>query len=941
MRILRPQELVLAVLLLGVGSTARAEAPAQRAKSSLTLNGRVLSSDGSPAAGAILSLSEREVLEPQSIKAGLDGRFQFAGEFVSDLNLLASSPDETQQAMLCIPAVLARVQLVQLVELKLAPAREFAVTVRSAGNPVKGAEVVVVGTVCRIRKLTDEKGETRFLLPADERLSSVAAWHSKLGAAGKIDYVAGMPGKSAELNLVAPRPHTIRVLDDHQQPVPDFKLGLNVGLEGREDDIQWLPAVDLKGGQVVTDASGVATIPWFPAEKAKYVSPAFRGGSWKIDKVDQEKVPHGITTVHVRRTAIVKGQLKMPGGTSAEGILVTGIGFGPGNNGHFAVARAAADGSFEIEIAPNHGYALRIADSYWGSDGWDGMIVADERGKPAAISMDVYPATPVAIRVTHGPEHEPVANGYIYLRSDTPFSWTDAEGKKRLARAGGSSMLWTDSKGEIHMGVSRGKNSIRLSLGNWQEEKTIDVQAGEKQIVDFYRPWLTRRQLPGRLMQNGSPRTTSPTMIVSAGNSGRDPETTFVHPEVREDGSFIVKIDAPNLVVVALDSKERLSGFSRAGSSTENIEVALAPAASFGGVVVDTSGKPLDGASVELVVEGTRVPAAEKQITDAQGGFQFDTVATQVPVKLQVSMTKNGPVIHHDRTRFFLPEEVREKTRIVVATGNSAGVEANVKSLAERVQYMTRTARLAGMRGLVVLQGDSTEDVSKLTEQLQDDELVPEVLGFLPMVVSEKVLMSETAVLKELGWQLPKSGEIVLIALEGNQKQIASERIVAGNSDEAFKLGAAFVKQHAPAPRDAKALLAAAQEEAKATGRRVWFVEGGPRCGPCFKLARWMDDQHSLLEKDYVLVKVSDMDKSAEEVMRLHNKPERTGIPWMAITEPGGTILATSDGPLGNIGFPGTIEGTRHLREMLRRTARKLTANEQDQLAASLTQPEL
>jgi hypothetical protein len=201
-------------------------------------------------------------------------------------------------------------------------------------------------------------------------------------------------------------------------------------------------------------------------------------------------------------------------------------------------------------------------------------------------------------------------------------------------------------------------------------------------------------------------------------------------------------------------------------------------------------------------------------------------------------------------------------------------------------------------------------------------------------------LLSEGAKLKELGWQLPKAGEIVLIALDGSQKQIASERIVAGSGAEAFKLGAAFVKQHAPAPRDAKARLAAAQEEAKGTGRRVWVVQGGPRCGPCFKLARWMDEHHAVLEKDYVLLKVSEIDNSVGEVMKLFNQPERTGIPWMAITEPGGAVLATSDGPLGNLGFPSSIEDIRHFREMLRRTARKLTAKEQDQLAESLTQSE-
>ena len=85
---------------------------------------------------------------------------------------------------------------------------------------------------------------------------------------------------------------------------------------------------------------------------------------------------------------------------------------------------------------------------------------------------------------------------------------------------------------------------------------------------------------------------------------------------------------------------------------------------------------------------------------------------------------------------------------------------------------------------------------------------------------------------------------------------------------------------------------------------------------------------------------MSETDKSVGEVMKLLNQPERTGIPWMAITEPGGAVLGTSDGPLGNLGFPSSIEDIRHLREMLRRTARNLTAEEQDQLAESLTVPE-
>ncbi len=86
----------------------------------------------------------------------------------------------------------------------------------------------------------------------------------------------------------------------------------------------------------------------------------------------------------------------------------------------------------------------------------------------------------------------------------------------------------------------------------------------------------------------------------------------------------------------------------------------------------------------------------------------------------------------------------------------------------------------------------------------------------------------------------------------------------------ALEVARKLLVAHRRAERDAAALLAAAQAEAKASGRRLWVVSGGPRCGPCFKLARWMNDQHELLEKDYVLVKVMQvLDKNSDAADRL------------------------------------------------------------------------
>src|SRR4029078_2368941 len=98
-------------------------------------------------------------------------------------------------------------------------------------------------------------------------------------------------------------------------------------------------------------------------------------------------------------------RLKMPGGSSAEGILVSGFGFGPKSTGDIPTARAAADGSFPLSVAPDHGYGLYISDDQWASDGWSGLILADETATPAEVVLSVYPATPLEIKVTRGEQH--------------------------------------------------------------------------------------------------------------------------------------------------------------------------------------------------------------------------------------------------------------------------------------------------------------------------------------------------------------------------------------------------------------------------------------------------------------------------------------------------------------------------------------------------------
>jgi hypothetical protein len=98
-----------------------------------------------------------------------------------------------------------------------------------------------------------------------------------------------------------------------------------------------------------------------------------------------------------------------------------------------------------------------------------------------------------------------------------------------------------------------------------------------------------------------------------------------------------------------------------------------------------------------------------------------------------------------------------------------------------------------------------------------------------------------------------------------------------------------------------------------------------------------MDDHRAVLEKDYVVVKVMDgVDEHVAEVIDKLSRKDQ-GIPWQAIAEPDGMVLATCEGPLGNIGFPSSVEDIRHFRQMLDHTVRRLKSDELDGLVKSLS----
>jgi hypothetical protein len=930
--------LVISTILVGAASLADEPAPAagREKEGHVSLAGRVLMSAGSPAQGATVAAAASSE-EPVAVaRSDASGRFQLRGIFGNGAQLHARSADGKHQTTLRVSAIAVRASPAAPVELTLVPAVEHEVTVVAEGRPVDGARVAASGIVSTIHGVTGSDGKVLLLLPANDPIRDMVAWHPTLGVGGRGDR-AGLTAQNAtQLSLLPPTPLKIQVVDPAGNPVS----GLELGASFANKVFAWALASKIDQTWMRTDVDGSITLSWAPREGLRTVDVDLHGFDWKKDKIDLERLGDRIVTVHARRRVPVEGRLVMPEGANPEGILITGHGFGPGNIGDIPNARARADGSFTIRVSSDHAYVIGIADLEWASELWSGVILAKETSKPAEITMSIRHATPVTVRVTRGQERTPIRNAFVEVGTVGKLNWVDASGRKRSAMAGVRPWLRTDDNGEAQAGVGRGKLSVRLSSGAWDEEREFDVSSEKPVAVEFHRAWPGERSVAGRLKSGGRPFQPSPRLVARAWAPrphGWLPE--LIYPKVAPDGTFSVAFDAESLVLFFNDPEKRRSGFAEIGWKKPTVELKMEPTATYSGTLQSEEGQPLAGQRLSLFVTNGGSEAVAIEQTDKAGRFRFDAVPVSVPLSLSLGngVTRSEYILF-DHDRFFTPGEARENDELRPSRRGGPPVARPKLPLPDLIANTCRNVRPAGMLALVILKGDESQEVTVLTGQVQDYELVAAVLNYLPVVVEPAELKTEAATLSRFGWPVPEPGKIVLVALNGDQQTIATKTIGVDPPTAALASADVFLKQHKPPTRDALACLAAARDEARKTGRRVWVVHGGPRCAPCFRLGRWMDDNHATLEKDFVIVKVmGGLDAHASEALKDLPQVEGNGIPWHAITEPDGKIVVTSHGPVGNIGFPSSVEGIRHLRQMLDRTIQRLTTADVDGLIKSVS----
>ncbi|HEV3304729.1 MAG TPA: hypothetical protein VG055_34070 [Planctomycetaceae bacterium] len=913
----------------------------------LTATGRVLFPDGSPAADVIVSVPGNNIEPGLSVRSDAKGQFQLRHVFGTRCGIHAHAPDWRLQSTFSVPTDRARLALKQPLELKLQPARQQRVLVKSGGHPAKGVLVAAIHPAFKTEGRTGPDGEATVWLPQGRDWDEIAAWDPKLGGAEKYCMGLSPPPGVVELSLLAPKPRVIRVIDERMRPMRDlpFTLRCNTCLS------EYFSAYEFEGARVRTDSRAEVTVPWLPADISS-IDLGPPGPRWrKMDHIFMpSKASHGVMTVQVRGSHAVSGRLIMAGGAAGEGILVKGMGFGDGHNLDITSTRVRPDGTFTLLAASDCGYVVEICDDQWTCNAWTGVLLPKRNTDPARITLQAYAATPLTVRVTRGPQKEPWTNLVVNVEQRTTFQWTNSRGELQHCAGGMTKEPKIEADGTARVGVRPGECELSFRSGAWTEMRSLNVDADKPASVTLHRPWKDQKaqEVAGHLTEKGRPYRPTSATALRAWSTGAHTLGTPAVTRILPDGRFTIAPETEHACVYAIDSPKGLNAFRLIDPKDymANLELALVPMGFYSGQVIDEAGKPAAACRVQLVATlppdqlwSDKIVLCETQC-DAQGRYRFDRAPTGVRVwaVVVVPATEFSPARLHriaGHSLLLEPAGRREGDRLRLVLEeqedpNPRPLSRRYESAADRLAELTRDSAACDLRVLVGATGDLTDAVEETWLDLVDESRVNESLRYLPIWVPADELRAQSRLFSQLNLRQPKAGEILLVALDGHGKRLDFLYVAVRSDSSVFRLGLNFLRRHSAPTRNAQKLVEAARHQAQASGRRVWIIAGDSRRENYFRLARWLQNQHDLLDRDYVFVKLlKGCDDNVDELGQALHLGDKNA-PWFALTDAAGTVLAASNGPLGS-----PTDTKRQLGRALQATARRLTPTDIERLIRS------
>jgi thiol-disulfide isomerase/thioredoxin len=939
MRSTRLTALFLFTLLPGPSANAADKAPT-------AIKGVVEDDAGEPVAG--LTVEARTDAASHKATTDAEGRFEvkLPDGNVTRRYLLCSTADGRKRAYFA--SHLTADWQKQPIRLRLKPVRRLEVRVADAAEkPVADAGVVVLAGNIVVEAKTDAAGKATCLIPADTLLRQV--WASKGGRG--FDYTSvpdGEEGKGAKavghvsLTLSGAEKVTIRLIDADGKPLAGVPLS-PTGVRKTADKYALFVWSAPERYRIKTDGTGVAFFD-MPRWQDKPITFAPDTKTHVHDPfVYDAKTQKGPLTLTLHRLVPLRGRVTFADGKPAPGIPIRATGWDHTYNHYDGTTKTDAAGGYELRVDPHKVYLVAVVDGQWGSAPRTGFAVFPD--KPVKdIDFRLVPATRIHGRFTMGADKEPQAKQRVglLLRGKRPEPAVEFPGHEKNARMihypQMSRTTVTDEDGRYE--IFAGPGEYQLAGPRPLAVKNFEVKDEKTLVFDFHAERAARGPLRGLVVTGDPPKPVAGAEVEGESRSGSF--GGFFNAKTDAEGRFVVnRMLAPTVVIVRHVGK-RLAASVAITADAATVKLTLQPMVTARGRLVDIDGEPLTERVVQYgtgkpgrMVNGVVDLQGEQTKTDGKGYFELTRLVIGVRYAVRVPGGFNAKV----RSPHVAGFEVKDAKPIDLGDV-AVKLPESERSLAKRTaeaflssappsdQFASAAlrAKLCQQRVLLVFVDPKAEETQKLFKLRFDAKMRNTMYSYLvvPVPVEGNSLTAAQPLAKDRKVSLENRKFPLLVVCDADGKQLAISEF-APLSTEAKLTD--FLTKHAPETLDARKVLADALARAKKENKRVFVQQTATWCGPCYRLSLFLDAQRAAWSKDYVWVKIDERWTHAAEVMKDIRKGADGGIPWYAILDADGKVLATCNNKAGkNVGFPDEAAGIDHLVGMFKATAIRSTA---------------
>jgi len=929
----------------------------------MLLKGRVFETNGQPAGEYELLVNLKQappgcrVLTPKIAGNRFEVWVPIGGSGWFYLELSASTKNGRKRAFQGIANWSLRQAAIDEVNLALTKAnRTVEVSVTKDGAAVANAHVTaaLVGNALLHRETTAD-GKATFHLINDAKLSQLTAWTDDFQVGGYLfrrkprrDPLANE--FTIELNDC--RDQRIRFLNaEDGASIPGVQFVLTVGTGPPNYNFPGTSDT-LPQPRMTTNDDGEAIYRWFPdwEKHGSYVE--IIDPRWaKAESREMVEADDGALVVKLKRRQHRKA---LAGRVTAEGLDVGGLlvrisSFQGEEEGHVdrVYAMTNGDGRFTVDCLPGSTYCVCVMDEIYVSNTIDLIPYETDTGESNIATLQLTEGAPVEIRITSGPKRVPMRNQYINLQTPHGFKWRE-NGETRGGSGGKQWGVSTDHNGIAHTRALAGTELIaNVYAGEWRSgEFKTTVKADGVTKIEFHRELITEREVAGRLVPPVNVDVDlAKAEIILGSIDGETDERQTVATDAR--GRFAFRTKAIDFGIFAYTADGKTAGIARSRDTEQPIEVQLKQTVDLHGQLLGEDDKPLVGHSVRVTPGVLGKRDTDKSFRTSFSAKKFETQTdregnyTLKNLPSELDMTLYADPIDDSRRDAYLDEFFlrvgEDRPRMVSRLDRSR--KQDDRSIAQKYASVLRDAALGDFHTMVLIFDSTARDF--VDANMLDYSKTKEVGSFMHLKIRNDDSADEANAefIKTQHWPSPKARTVFACALDSSGTELGRIELdlaAAGVEVDAVK----FIRKHSPAPSDAKRAWAAAFAQAKRSNRKVWARVSQRYCGPCFRMARWLDDNRELLERDYVLLKIDNMrDEHGHEVAkRIVSNRRNFGVPFHAIFNADEELLVDSESPVGNIGYPSNYEGRRHVTKMLSDTRSDLLPEQIEQIVDTLNE---